>query len=125
MLGVARGWRHGISTEQTQVLSQLASKSTKVERLEPTPDQRQLYDSILQSHVSKQLRKSQQKQKGEQHDASRLVGTASEAENVFVSLRKAANHPLLLRSHYSDSDLAFIAEKMWKLGHFGGTVRSR
>ena len=31
-----------------------------------------------------------------------LVGSEKEAKNVFVELRKAANHPLLLREHFKD-----------------------
>jgi hypothetical protein len=29
-----------------------------------------------------------------------LIGSTSEAKNVFTELRKAANHPLLLLNHY-------------------------
>ena len=37
-------------------------------------------------------------------ELSALVGNDRDAKNVFVELRKAANHPLLLRSHFDDDE---------------------
>lgn len=46
--------------------------------------------------------------------------SSSEANNIFTALRKAANHPLLLRVHFSnDSVIDLIASICQTTGHFG------
>jgi SWI/SNF-related matrix-associated actin-dependent regulator 1 of chromatin subfamily A len=46
--------------------------------------------------------------------------SASEARHLFTALRKAANHPLLLRYRYTDQkQLDKIAEVTYYKGHFG------
>lgn len=46
--------------------------------------------------------------------------SASEANNLFTALRKAANHPLLLRVHYKDAAvLDKIAKTAYNQEHFG------
>ena len=46
--------------------------------------------------------------------------SSSEARHLFTALRKAANHPLLLRFRYSDDEiLNKIASTAHKHGHFG------
>ena len=54
-------------------------------------------------------------------DSSALVGTDTDAaRNLFVQLRKAANHPLLLRRHFDDAaTLARIARTLYSAHHFG------
>ena len=55
-------------------------------------NQQQLYDSIISAH------------------AQRGNSTASTAKNVFTDLKKAANHPLLLRSIYTEEKLKKIID---------------
>jgi SNF2 family DNA or RNA helicase len=44
----------------------------------------------------------------------------NEARNIFTALRKAANHPLLLRIKYvDDAALTLIASTALSMGHFG------
>jgi SWI/SNF-related matrix-associated actin-dependent regulator 1 of chromatin subfamily A len=51
-----------------------------------------------------------------------LVGCDRDAKHVFTELRKAANHPLLLREHYRDpATMATLATKLFGYGHFGDT----
>lgn len=53
---------------------------------------------------------------------SALVGSQSDARNVFVELRKAANHPLLLREHFRDeAKMSLVAKRLYGHGHFGDT----
>lgn len=55
-------------------------------------------------------------------DAERIVHalSASEAANLFTALRKAANHPLLLRVRYQDdATMQKIAEVSYAEGRFG------
>jgi SWI/SNF-related matrix-associated actin-dependent regulator 1 of chromatin subfamily A len=41
------------------------------------------------------------------------------AKHAFTELRKAAQHPLLVRARYDGAALAKIAEVLWRSGHFG------
>jgi len=44
----------------------------------------------------------------------------SEAKNIFTALRKAANHPLLLRVRYVEEEkISLIANTALAMGHFG------
>jgi SWI/SNF-related matrix-associated actin-dependent regulator 1 of chromatin subfamily A len=46
--------------------------------------------------------------------------SASEAKHLFTALRKAANHPLLLRVKYQDNEaLDYISQVALVMGHFG------
>ena len=46
--------------------------------------------------------------------------TTSEARNIFTQLRKAANHPLLLRYKFDDAEVMLrVAKKLTACGHFG------
>jgi hypothetical protein len=52
--------------------------------------------------------------------AARTTAVAKRTmNNVFFEMRKASNHPLLVRSRVSDSDLEILAAELHKLGHFG------
>lgn len=80
------------------VLQQLPAKHDHVIKVDLTETQRQLYnDSFI--NCSKQFKQS---------DAS------SQYSNILMLLRKAANHPLLLRSHYKDDVLLEMAKKYCK-----------
>ena len=57
---------------------------------------------------------------GDDAAVAALVGTTKEAGNVFVELRKAANHPLLLREHYKDeAKMSLLTKRLYSYGHFG------
>jgi len=80
------------------VLQQLPAKHDHVIKVDLMEDQRQLYnDSFV--NCSKQFKQS---------DAG------SQYSNILMLLRKAANHPLLLRSHYKDDVLLKMAKKYCK-----------
>jgi SWI/SNF-related matrix-associated actin-dependent regulator 1 of chromatin subfamily A len=51
-----------------------------------------------------------------------LVGSERDAKNVFVELRKAANHPLLLRQHFRcEKKMTLLISRLHANGHFGDT----
>mmetsp|Transcript_26397 Transcript_26397/g.39169 ORF Transcript_26397/g.39169 Transcript_26397/m.39169 type:complete len:472 (-) Transcript_26397:136-1551(-) len=103
------------------VLHQLVAKKDVLLRVPMTETQRKLYEDIIKKHM---LRRSS----GEKGDSNnddykehivRSIST-SEANNIFSTLRKAANHPLLLRVRYSDDAVIDeISTVLYATGHFG------
>ncbi|XP_068755461.1 SWI/SNF-related matrix-associated actin-dependent regulator of chromatin subfamily A containing DEAD/H box 1-like [Montipora capricornis] len=80
------------------VLQQLPAKYDHMIKCELTDDQRQLYnDSFLK--CSKQFKQS---------------NSSSQYSNILMMLRKASNHPLLLRNLYKDGTLLEMAKKYCK-----------
>lgn len=88
--------------KKCDVLNQLAPKHEEEARVQMLSRQRTLYNSLLAD--AKQLR-------------SKLTRKAT--TSLFFDLRKAANHPCLLRTHYTPNDLSTIATAALKVGHFG------
>jgi SWI/SNF-related matrix-associated actin-dependent regulator 1 of chromatin subfamily A len=83
-----------------EVLHQLPRKVESVEHCALTPEQSELY------HKEVELgRKETKNGRGKE-----LVRSMS----VLTQLRKAANHPLLLRSHYSDDIIASMSTEILK-----------
>jgi SWI/SNF-related matrix-associated actin-dependent regulator of chromatin subfamily A containing DEAD/H box 1 len=86
------------------VLSQvLPPKVRKVEFVPMSATARRIYDAVIAHHVQNKL-----------NDTAR-------SENIFTQLRKAAHHPLLLRSRYtSESEKKHMTESFYKFGFFKG-----
>ena len=64
---------------------------------------RNLYDSILASHLQ-----------------SKENDTASGRKHLFTELRKAANHPLMLRTrHLEKSQIDHLSKHLFMYGYFG------
>jgi hypothetical protein len=112
-----------------QVLKQLAPKTSHVITLVPDEKQKSIYNGILRRHIERaNLRKSNKKKKGDNEvdaaevDIDAIVGSTKEANNVFSALRKAANHPLLLREHFNDPQkMELMANRLYASGYFGDT----
>ncbi len=87
------------------VLSQiLPPKTRQVEFVDLEPAGRELYDSVLSNHIKAKKR-----------------GTASVNDHLFTQLRKAAHHPLLLRSrHISSAEKEHLARSFLQYGAFRG-----
>ncbi|KAJ1799454.1 DNA-dependent ATPase fun30 [Coemansia sp. RSA 2399] len=106
------------------VLSDLPSKTEHIVKLDLTEYQRKLYDSVVtdpdasasaaigDSDIRKNLANldtsnldlSAEGTKGQQGaNSSSWIG-------MFMNMRKVADHPLLLRSHYKDADLKQMAK---------------
>ena len=93
--------------KKDDVLSQIMPPKTRKLELVPMEDSaRLIYDNILSSHLRARQNKS-------------TVDAATQ-QHLFTSLRKAANHPLLLRSRYtSESEKRDIAHLFLNYGYFG------
>jgi SWI/SNF-related matrix-associated actin-dependent regulator 1 of chromatin subfamily A len=112
--------------EKKYVLSQLVPKTVAVERVKLGEDQRKAYSGLLESVVKrkeaqaarkealKQLKKNKGKDKDEKANRKlrELLGSYAappgaepSATAIFTQLRKAANHPALLRRHYVSDDV--------------------
>jgi SWI/SNF-related matrix-associated actin-dependent regulator 1 of chromatin subfamily A len=120
---------------KSDVLNQLVDKESFVEMIQMTRFQRAVYDNILYSHARKKesvklygeskvvdesilTAKHEHEEQGIEHTASNLC--ASEAAHLFTALRKAANHPLLLRVRYHEEEvMTLIAEVALAKGRFG------
>jgi len=84
------------------VLSQIMPpKTRKVEFVELDPIGRRIYDSVLERHVRNKESRAR--------------------EHLFTQLRKAAHHPLLLRTRYLDkSEKEHLTDCFYKYGAFRG-----
>lgn len=127
-----------------QVLDQLPAKTTVVKMVEMKENQRKIYDDIIAAHASRRVARrdtidsenhinlsSVQVQKtgddvividGEDIKNDSMVRdlSPSEARSIFTALRKAANHPLLLRLRYTGDDkLSKITSVALTKQHFG------
>lgn len=89
-----------------------------------TERQASLYESIISTHLVLKCRGST-KGKGTEvasilSSSSNFSLSSSDASNIFSDLRKASNHPLLLRSHFSSEDvLNRMASVCVSVQHFG------
>jgi len=93
------------------VLSQLLPpKKRKLEKVPFSEEIRTLYDSIISNHL---------KQKQQLLDPT-CEGYSKKDQNIFTSLRKAANHPLLLRTrHTSTKAISDLSRILLSSGFFG------
>jgi len=90
------------------VLSQLMPPKTRTVDFVPFDDgTRAVYDSIISNHI---------KNRGDKI----VTNDAYARQNLFVSLRKAANHPLLLRMrHKSEASINHLTQMLHSYGYFG------
>ncbi len=90
---------------KVDVLSQvMPPKKQKVELVDLDPTARTVYDSLLSNHIQ----------------AKRQGGSASK-DHLFTQLRKAAHHPLLLRTRYlSASEKEHLTTYFHRYGAFRG-----
>ncbi|CAH0481841.1 unnamed protein product [Peronospora belbahrii] len=125
--------------EKKYVLSQLVPKIVSVELVKAGEDQYNAYTSLLESVIErreahaalKAAAKEHKKNKSKEHKANRklrdLIGSYASppggepsAISIFTQLRKAANHPVLLRRHFdSDEVLKTMSRCLHRAGAFG------
>ncbi|RLN90591.1 hypothetical protein BBJ28_00007967 [Nothophytophthora sp. Chile5] len=108
--------------EKKYVLKQLVPKKVVVELLKVDEPQRKAYTDILdvviqrretqaaQKLAEKERKRNKKRDKGAR-DLQKLVGannkppgTEASAMSIFTQLRKAANHPVLLRKHFMEEE---------------------
>eukprot|EP01094_Clydonella_sp_ATCC50884_P016687 TRINITY_DN2778_c0_g3_i4.p1 TRINITY_DN2778_c0_g3~~TRINITY_DN2778_c0_g3_i4.p1 ORF type:complete len:524 (+),score=131.76 TRINITY_DN2778_c0_g3_i4:614-2185(+) len=89
---------------KTNVVMGIPPKELK-EHLCPMPsEQREVYTSIVTDSRAYLSTGADGQDKKMQRDSAKVLN------NVFMQLRKAANHPLLLRSFYTDAKLKQVAQ---------------
>jgi len=94
--------------KKVDALKQLMPDKTRKLELVPFDDAtRSVYDSILAAHIDKK------------ENASMAISAAAQ-QHLFTALRKAANHPLLLRTrHTSEEAMSHLAKHLHQYGYFG------
>jgi SWI/SNF-related matrix-associated actin-dependent regulator of chromatin subfamily A containing DEAD/H box 1 len=92
--------------KKDEVLGQLLPpKDRKTEFVELGPAARAIYDSIIEKHLSKNV----------------SAVTAAIGDHVFTNLRKAAHHPLMLRTrHTLESEIEHLVDCFYKYQAFQG-----
>lgn len=98
--------------KKSDVIAQLLPpKKRVVEYVTLDDNARAIYENILAAHVNKSGGK---------------FASAALGEHLFTNLRKAANHPLLLRTRYtSETEINHMAEHFHKYGAFQGEGSTR
>lgn len=87
----------------------LPAKIYQVERVKLDERARTIYNGIIENHLKAKLNK-----------------TKGASDHLFTTLRKAANHPLLLRTRYtSPVEINHLSEWFYKYGAFRGEANSR
>jgi len=90
-------------------LQGLPPKVRKVEFVPFDKSSRSLYDSVISSHLSRGTK-----------DENSETTDADHCQHIFTALRKAANHPLLLRTrHKSKEDINDLSNILFLQGYFG------
>jgi SWI/SNF-related matrix-associated actin-dependent regulator 1 of chromatin subfamily A len=92
--------------KKSDVIAQLLPpKDRVVELVDLDPAARTIYENILAAHVNK----------------NGGIASAAIGDHLFTNLRKAANHPLLLRTrHTSTAEIHHMTEYFHKFGAFRG-----
>ena len=109
---------------KTEVAGQLTKKKHSTEFIEMTEEQKALYDASLESMKSEM--KVSDKVVSDKSDNGlekfmKSIG-AKKISHMFTHLRKIAQHPLLVRSNYDDSEVEIIAKKAVEHNLFSGTA---
>ncbi|KAK3091472.1 hypothetical protein FSP39_020046 [Pinctada imbricata] len=84
---------------KSEVQKQLPQKTEVIEYCELLPDQREVYDRLVANFSAAIADDSVRETRG---------------ASMLMQLRKAANHPLLIRNHFSDDVLQKMAKKIAK-----------
>lgn len=100
---------------KTHVATQLVAKSQQMRSVTMTAPQKQLYEATVES-----FRKTAAPPGGKAPTKKTLKALATKnASNIFVQLRKVAQHPLLLRSLFSDETITTMSTICRRRGDFG------
>lgn len=117
--------------KKAQVLQDLPPKTEYIEYCEMTPSQRAIYREILAKHkkavieyqpsgTNTPAEAPQPKKRGRAAAATKTGKPAQEntTSNILMSLRKAANHPMLFRRIYDDKKIRQMAKDCLKEPEF-------
>ena len=114
---------------KADVLKQLPKKEIVIKKCEMTKYQKSKYDSLVASYHDDVLQDITIIENVDENDEAQILKIENEARDkkkpdkeiggkkgasMMMELRKAANHPLLLRNHYSDAKLKQMSKLMLK-----------
>lgn len=126
--------------EKKYVLTQLVAKNVTVKMLQIDEDQRKKYSNLIESVIAqkewaakKKLELKERKRKQKKRNKSEmlldhLLGNAKQVvtegpqsdQAIFTQLRKAANHSIMLRTHFvSDEVLSLMSRSLHRADAFG------
>ncbi|KRY01595.1 SWI/SNF-related matrix-associated actin-dependent regulator of chromatin subfamily A containing DEAD/H box 1B, partial [Trichinella pseudospiralis] len=111
---------------KSDVLHQLPEKHEKLQFCELTDLQREIYSEIV-AECTEILKSRQENNCSDAPSSSSSSSSSGRLTSMIMKLRKAANHPLLLRWHYKEKKLNRIAkvvakEKFYKNFQFSEVV---
>ncbi|KRZ79246.1 SWI/SNF-related matrix-associated actin-dependent regulator of chromatin subfamily A containing DEAD/H box 1B [Trichinella papuae] len=98
---------------KSDVLHQLPEKHEKLQFCELTDLQREIYSEIV-AECTEILKSRQENNCSDAPSSSSSTSSSGRLTSMIMKLRKAANHPLLLRWHYKEKKLNKIAKVMAK-----------
>lgn len=117
--------------KKAQVLQDLPPKTEHIEYCEMSPSQRAIYREILAKHkkavieytpsgTNTPVEAPQPKKRGRGAAAAKTGKPVQEntTSNILMSLRKAANHPMLFRRIYDDKKIRQMAKDCLKEPEF-------
>ncbi|RWS03658.1 SWI/SNF-related matrix-associated actin-dependent regulator of chromatin subfamily A containing DEAD/H box 1-like isoform X1 [Dinothrombium tinctorium] len=101
---------------KSEVLKDLPQKSEYIEKCPMTSNQEQMYMELIEKYtreISYAAAKAGKKRSAD-GDYDSKYGTFKRSQGILMELRKAANHPLLLRYRYTDDMLRKMSKLMLK-----------
>ncbi len=101
---------------KSDVLTDLPAKTEILERLPMTPTQLALYKAAAEEGLSCKKPSTAAAIKSASVQSDAPVGLklpARVVKHLFTELRKAANHPLLMRRHYGADDEVCFGVRVW------------
>ncbi|KAF0686234.1 Aste57867_21939 [Aphanomyces stellatus] len=119
------------------VLAQMVPKIEIVETVKMTPHQLVVYNTVIQNTLARKAAKKpvsdDPNAEKQSRELAKLLGKRTTAvstakgkndpnsdSNVFTLLRKAANHPTMLRHYYGSADVMdIVARHLYRNGEFG------
>ncbi|KAK8808561.1 hypothetical protein WA158_008462 [Blastocystis sp. Blastoise] len=108
--------------EKSHVLQDLPAKHIQIEEINMVSEQKTLYDSILtQYKENKNNHGNIQKEKFDNTCVIPEDIENMEDSHIFTSLRKIANHPLLIRHIYRGDKLKSVADLLYDIHYFEDT----
>lgn len=98
---------------KSEVLTDLPSKTSLVEKLSMTSRQSELYHQLVQEYKERAARIQEIRERNANNqDGDEPTETTESGIGMLMQLRKLANHPLLVRDHYTDKQLKVIARSL-------------
>ncbi|XP_059083286.1 SWI/SNF-related matrix-associated actin-dependent regulator of chromatin subfamily A containing DEAD/H box 1 homolog [Tigriopus californicus] len=90
---------------KSEVLTELPKKTEEVIRVPMLPRQQEIYFNLVSDYKERAKAVA---------EGRAVAGSENSGVGLLMNLRKAANHPLLIRSHYDDTQVKLLAKILKK-----------